>query len=102
MLLGSTSKPPQKEMTRRGGTKLLNVWEPTKEWLAKYDNLETRDQAIAEQRDGLIRQADTIMRYRMNEMQQAMEQTVWTGYASICSSRRRGQGSSGLRRRFPS
>ena len=50
------------------------MWEPTKEWLARYDNLETRDQAIAEQRDGLIRQADTIMRYRMNEMQQAMEQ----------------------------
>jgi hypothetical protein len=61
-------------MTVQEAKKLLNVWEPTPEWEARYDNIETRAQAIAEQRDGLIRQADTIMRYRMNEMQQAMEQ----------------------------
>jgi hypothetical protein len=73
-VIGQHFKAPPKEITVEEAKKLLNVWEPTKEWLARYDNLETRDQAIAEQRDGLIRQADTIMRYRMNEMQQAMEQ----------------------------
>lgn len=73
-VIGQHFKAPPKEITVEEAKRLLNVWEPTKEWLARYDNLETRDQAIAEQRDGLIRQADTIMRYRMNEMQQAMEQ----------------------------
>lgn len=73
-VIGKHFQPPPKEITVEEAKKLLNVWEPTKEWLARYDNLETRDQAIAEQRDGLIRQADTIMRYRMGEMQQAMEQ----------------------------
>jgi hypothetical protein len=37
------------------------------------DNLEPREQAIAEQRDGLIRQTDTLMRYRMQEMMDRME-----------------------------
>lgn len=73
-VIGQHFQPPPKEMTVEEAKKLLQVWEPTDEWLAKYDNLETRNQAIAEQRDGLIRQADTIMRFRMNEMQQAMEQ----------------------------
>ena len=72
-VIGQHFQPPQKEMTVEEAKKLLNVWEPTPEWLAKYDNLETRDKAIAEQRDGLIRQADTIMRFRMNEMMQQME-----------------------------
>lgn len=75
-VIGQHFKAPPKEITVEEAKRLLNVWEPTKEWLARYDNLETRDQAIAEQRDGLIRQADTIMRYRMNEMQQAMEQRI--------------------------
>jgi hypothetical protein len=56
----STSRRQRRDYCRRG-KRLLNVWEPTKEWLARYDNLETRDQAIAEQRDGPS-QADTIMR----------------------------------------
>jgi hypothetical protein len=73
-VIGQHFQPPQKEMTVEEAKKLLNVWEPTPDWLAKYDNLETRDQAIAEQRDGLIKQADTIMRFRMNEMMQQMEQ----------------------------
>ena len=73
-VIGQHFKPPPKEITVEEAKKILNVWEPTREWLAKYDNLETRDQAIAEQRDGLIRQADTIMQYRMREMHQQMEQ----------------------------
>jgi hypothetical protein len=73
-VIGQHFRPPPKEITVEEAKKILNVWEPTREWLAKYDNLETRDQAIAEQRDGLIRQADTIMQYRMREMHQQMEQ----------------------------
>jgi hypothetical protein len=73
-VIGQHFQPPPKEMTVEEAKRLLNVWEPTKEWLAKYDNLETRDQAIAEQRDGLIRQADTIMQYRMREMMAQMQQ----------------------------
>jgi hypothetical protein len=73
-VIGQHFQPPQREITVEEAKRLLNVWEPTPEWLAKYDNLETRGQAIAEHRDGLIRQADTIMQYRMREMQNAMEQ----------------------------
>src|SRR5580765_8436882 len=60
-VIGQHFRPPSKEMT-------------TEEGLAKYDNLETREQAIAEQRDGMIRQADTLMRYRMGEMMQQLEE----------------------------
>ena len=73
-VIGQHFQPPPKEMTAEEAKRLLNVWEPTKEWLAKYDNLETRDQAIAEQRDGLIRQSDTITQYRMREMMGQMQQ----------------------------
>lgn len=65
--------PPRKEISVEEAKKLLNVWEPTKDWLARYDNLETRDQALAEQRDGFIKQAYTIMQYRINELQDQME-----------------------------
>jgi hypothetical protein len=73
-VIGQHFQPPPKEMSVEEAKKLLNVWEPTQDWQNKYDNLETRAQALAEQRDGLIKQADTIMRYRMQEMQSAMEQ----------------------------
>jgi hypothetical protein len=73
-VIGQHFQPPPKQITVEEAEKLLNVWKPTKEWLARYDNIETRDQAIAEQRDGLIRQADTIMRYRMSEMMQQLDQ----------------------------
>jgi hypothetical protein len=73
-VIGQHFQPPPKEISQAEAKRLLNIWEPTKEWLAKYDNIETRDQAIAEQRDGLIKQADTLMRYRMGEMQRAMEE----------------------------
>jgi hypothetical protein len=73
-VLGQHFKPPQKEITVEEAKRMLNVWEPSPEWIAKYDNIETRNQALAEQRDGVIRQADTIMQYRMREMMQQMEQ----------------------------
>jgi hypothetical protein len=73
-VIGQHFQPPRKELSQEEAKRLLNFWEPTKEWLAKYDNIETREQAIAEQRDGLMKQADTIMRYRMGEMQRMMEE----------------------------
>ena len=74
-VLGQQFKPQQPPMSAEQAKRLLNFWEPTPEWLAKYDNLETRQQAIAEQRDGLIRQADTIMQFRMREMMDQIQQT---------------------------
>lgn len=63
----------QKPMDPAEAKKLLNVWEPTKEWQVRYDNLETREAALGEMRDGLIKQSDTITQYRMAQMQQQFE-----------------------------
>ena len=72
-VIGQHFQPPPKEMTAEEAKRLLNVWEPSKEWLAKYDNLESREQALAELRDGLIRQSDTITQYRLREMMGQMQ-----------------------------
>lgn len=77
-LASSGFKPQEKEqpkLTPEEAKKLLNVWEPTKEWLERYDNLETRAEAIAEQRDGVVRNADTVAQMRMREMETRLEQT---------------------------
>jgi hypothetical protein len=73
-VIGQHFQPPRREMTVEEAERLLNVWKPTKEWLAKYDNLESREQAIAEMRDGVIRHSDTITQYRLREMMQQMQQ----------------------------
>jgi hypothetical protein len=73
-VIGQHFRPPPKEMTTEEAKRLLNVWEPTKEWLAKYDNLESREQAIAEMRDGVIRHSDTITQFRMREMMDRIQQ----------------------------
>lgn len=65
----------QPQMSVEEAKRLLNVWEPTQEWLGKYDNLESRIPALVDMRDGFIRQADTIAQYRMNEMMNRMQQT---------------------------
>jgi hypothetical protein len=67
--------PQQPQMTVEEAKRLLNVWEPSQEWLAKYDNLESRIPALVDMRDGFIRQADTIAQYRMNELLGRMQQT---------------------------
>jgi hypothetical protein len=90
---------PPRQITPEEARKLLNVWEPSNEWLAKYDNLETRTSALAELRDGLIRQADTIAQYRMREMMDGMQQT-YARLCNICNNRRRTLVSGGLSRRF--
>lgn len=53
--------------------KLLNVWKPTKEWIARFGNLETQEAALAELRDGFIKHGDTISQFRMRELQRAIE-----------------------------
>jgi hypothetical protein len=75
-VIGQHFRPPQREMTTEEAKRLLNVWEPTKEWLAKYDNLESREQAIAEMRDGVIRHSDTITQYRLREMMDRIQQEL--------------------------
>lgn len=68
----ATAKPEAKPLTPEEAKKLLNVWEPNDAWYAKYDNLETRKAAIAEQRDALIRQADTVAQIRMQQMREEL------------------------------
>lgn len=59
-------------MTPEAAAKLLNVWEPTPEWIEKFDNLETRQVAIKEMRDGQIKQADTLTQVRVNQAIESM------------------------------
>jgi len=59
--------PAAPPMSKEEAQKLLKVWNPTKEWQTKFDNLETRDAAIQEMRDGLVVQADTLAQLRMQE-----------------------------------
>jgi hypothetical protein len=55
-------------MTPEQARQLLRVWEPDDHWYAQYDNLETRKDAVAQMRDALILQADTLAQLRMREM----------------------------------
>lgn len=75
-LVPEPKKVEEKPLTPEEAKKLLNVWEPTKEWLERYDNLETRSAAIAEQRDGMIKQADTVVQLRMQQMQEQFNQVI--------------------------
>ncbi len=68
------AKKDEPQLTPEEAKKLLNVWDPTPEWIAKFDNLETRNAAIAEMRDGLIKHADTISQHRLKELQSALEE----------------------------
>ena len=64
---------PEKKLSPEEAAKLLNVWTPDDTWYAKYDNLGTRKQAVAEQRDALIKQADTIAQMRMQQMRDDLD-----------------------------
>lgn len=71
----NTSKPTEPEapkMTDEEAKKLLKVWEPTKEWEERFDNLETRGAAIKEMRDGQIAQADVLTQVRVNQAIEAL------------------------------
>lgn len=58
------------KLTVEEAEKALNIWKPTPEWFKKLDNLETREEALREQRDGFTKQYDTLMQYRLREMEQ--------------------------------
>lgn len=66
----------QRQYTAEEAKKLLNVWEPTPEWLQRFDNQDTRLAAIAEQRDAMLRQFDTVTQMRMQERDAQWEQRV--------------------------
>lgn len=65
--------PTVDKMDPAEAEKLLNVWKPTKEWIAKFGNLETQEAALSELRDGFIKHGDTISQFRMRELQKAIE-----------------------------
>src|SRR2546430_10997963 len=65
-------EPVAPPMSKEEAQKLLKVWNPTKEWVTKFDNLETRESALAEMRDGLVIQADTLAQLRMQELMDKM------------------------------
>lgn len=66
-LKSTVAAPAAPPMTKEEASRILNVWEPDDNWYTQYDNLQTRKDAIASMRDGLIRQADTIAQLRMQE-----------------------------------
>lgn len=68
-----TTEPPKKEMTREEAEKLLNVWKPSPEWLAKLNNMDTQAAALEEMRDGILRQAVTIAQGLTTEQRQAID-----------------------------
>lgn len=63
-------------LTPEEAEKLLNVWKPTKEWITKFGNLETQEDALKELRDGMVKHTDTISQYRIREMQKAMDEKM--------------------------
>lgn len=60
-------------LTPEEAKKLLNVWEPDDAWVTKFDNLDTRKAALAELRDGVVKNTDTISQHRLRELQSAMD-----------------------------
>jgi hypothetical protein len=59
-------------LTPEEAEKILNVWKPSKEWVTKFDNLETREAALKELRDGFIKHSDTITQHRLHELQDSL------------------------------
>lgn len=68
--------PEPKQLSPEEAKKLLKVWEPTDEFLAKFDNLETRKDALREMVQGIYVQADTAAQIRLIQMQQGIAQEV--------------------------
>jgi hypothetical protein len=52
--------------------KELRIWDPTDEWLTKFDNMDTRKAAITEMRDGLFGQAFEAARRYYAEREEAI------------------------------
>lgn len=66
-------KPP---ITPEEAKKLLKVWEPDDDFLAEFGDLEKQKNAFGKLRDGLIRQADTLMQMRLAEMQDLLASQI--------------------------
>jgi len=70
--LGEQEKPP---LTPEEAKKLLNVLDPTPEWLTKFDQSRNpTNAAIAEMRDGMVKHSDTITQHRLKELQTMLEE----------------------------
>jgi hypothetical protein len=65
--LKGTVAPQAPALTKEEAQKILNVWQPDDAWYMQFDNLETRKDAIASMRDGLVRHADTVAQLRLQE-----------------------------------
>jgi hypothetical protein len=67
--------PPKKkydELSQEEREKLIDLWEPTKDWQTKYDNLETREEALKEMRNGMTKSAATISKLRVDELREEL------------------------------
>lgn len=73
-ITGQQQQVQQRQLTREEAEKQINLWQPTKEWLARYDNLETREAAIKEQRDGMLSTMITVMQMRDKETEKQLQQ----------------------------
>lgn len=60
-------------LTPEEAKKILNVWEPDDAWVTKFDNFDTRKAALAELRDGLVRNVDTISQHRLKELEKLLD-----------------------------
>lgn len=54
----------------------LKIWKPTKEWLAKLNNMDTQEEALREMRDGLTTQHTTITSRQLAEQEQRILQQI--------------------------
>lgn len=66
--------PAQKELSQEEMETALNKFKVTPEWIARYDNLETRSAAMQEMVDGTARHADTIAQARLMQQNKQWEE----------------------------
>lgn len=64
------------ELSQEEREKLIDLWEPTKDWQTKYDNLETREEALKEMRNGITKSAATISKLRTDELREELNGTL--------------------------
>ena len=69
----SMPQPEKPKMTPEEAKQLLRVWEPTDDFLEEFGNIEKQKDAFIKMRDGLIRQADTIVQMRLQELHQQVQ-----------------------------
>lgn len=70
------AKKKYDELSQEEREKLIDLWEPTKDWLTKYDNLETREEALREMRNGMAKSAATISKLRVDELKEELNGTL--------------------------